>query len=155
MDIVFLTVQYISLKMDHKFIPFMKYFKPITKMWSWLDNLKVCRMKVLNLLLYQIIVIIQGWIIVIRLNFGQKLNESLNMLIWPINLIILNITGSLIVLNAMIENENNSFANISIPVLIIHWTWSKERNQNISETILFIFHHGIQHNEVSDYTLHD
>lgn len=113
MDIVFLTVQYISLKMDHKFIPFMKYFKPITKMWSWLDNLKVCRMKVLNLLLYQIIVIIQGWIIVIRLNFGQKLNESLNMLIWPINLIILNITGSLIVLNAMIENENNSFANIS------------------------------------------
>ena len=77
------------------------------------------------------------------------------MLIWPINLIILNITGSLIVLNAMIENENNSFANISIPVLIIHWTWSKERNQNISEAILFIFHHGIQHNEVSDYTLHD
>ena len=115
----------------------------------------VCRMKVLNLLLYQIIVIIKGWIIVISLNFGQKLNESLNMLIWPINLIISNITGSLIVLNAIIENENNSFANISIPLLIMQWTWSKEKNQNISETILFIFNHGIQHNEVSDYTLHD
>ena len=66
-------------------------------------------------------------------------------------------------LNTMMENENTSFANISIPFLrscsyffsYILWTWSQERDRNISETWVFIFHHSIQHNEASGYTFYN
>ena len=45
-------------------------------------KVKLCQMKVLNLLLHQIIVLIQDWIILIILNFRNG-SLSVHMLIWP------------------------------------------------------------------------
>ena len=41
------------------------------------------------------------------------------------------------------ENENTSFANISIPF------------RNFSKTCVFILHHSIQHDEASGYTFYN
>ena len=52
-------------------------------------KVKLCQMKVLNLLLHQIIVLIQDWIILIILNFKWNFfffrngSLSVHMLIWP------------------------------------------------------------------------
>ena len=35
------------------------------------------------------------------------------------------------------------------------WTWSQERDGNISKTCAFIFHHSIQHDEASDFTFYN
>ena len=43
--------------------------------------------------------------------------KRVNVLIWAVNFMIKSITRSFILLNAMIENENTSFANILIPFL--------------------------------------
>ena len=43
--------------------------------------------------------------------------KRLNILIWAINFIIKSITRTFIMLNTVTENENTSFANISIPFL--------------------------------------
>ena len=63
-------------------------------------------------------------------------------------------------LNTMIENESNSSTNISIPFLRscsqhMLWTWYQETDQNISENILFIFSHSMEHDEVSGYIFSD
>ena len=55
-------------------------------------------------------------------------------------------------LNTMIKNENTSFANIWISFLR---SWSQERDQNVSKTCVFIFHHSFQHNEASGYTFYN
>ena len=57
-----------------------------------------------------------------------KLRADLNILIWEINFIIKSITRSV--------------AKIS------------ERNQNISNTCVFISHHSIQNEEASGYTFY-
>ena len=43
--------------------------------------------------------------------------KHLNILIWAISFIIKSITKTFIMLNTVTENENTSFANISIPFL--------------------------------------
>ena len=66
-------------------------------------------------------------------------------------------------LNIMMENENTSFANISISflrscsqhVLSMLWKLCQERDRNISKSCVFIFHHGIQHDEASGYTFYN
>ena len=35
------------------------------------------------------------------------------------------------------------------------WTWSQEKDWNISKTCVFIFHHSIQYDEASDYTFYN
>ena len=35
------------------------------------------------------------------------------------------------------------------------WTWSQERDRNISKTCVFIFHHSIQHDEASGYIFYN
>ena len=35
------------------------------------------------------------------------------------------------------------------------WTWSQEKDQNISKTCVLIFHHSIQRNEASGYTFYN
>ena len=39
--------------------------------------------------------------------------------------------------------------------MLMLWTWSQERDWNISKPIAFIFHHGNQHDEVSDFTFYN
>ena len=60
-------------------------------------------------------------------------------------------------LNAIMENQNTSFANISTPLRSCsqHWSWSQEMDRNISKTCVFIFHHSIQHDEASGYTFYN
>ena len=62
-------------------------------------------------------------------------------------------------LNTMIGNENINFANISTPFLIscshMLWTWSQERDRNVTKTCAFIYHHSIQHDEASGYTFYN
>ena len=60
---------------------------------------------------------------------------------------IKSITRSFIMLNTMMENKNTSFANISIPFL-------RSCSQHWIKICVFIFHHSIQHNEASGYTLY-
>ena len=35
--------------------------------------------------------------------------------------------------------------------VLMLWTWSQERDRNVSKTCVFIFHHSIQHDEASGY----
>ena len=58
-------------------------------------------------------------------------------------------------LNIMKVKENTSLANISILIFqSMLRTWSPERDRNISNTCVFIFHHSIQHDGGSGYTFY-
>ena len=44
---------------------------------------------------------------------------------------------------------------ILIKNILMLWTWSQERDRNISKTCIFIFHSSIQHDEGSGYTFYN
>ena len=54
----------------------------------------------------------------------------------------------------LMENENTSFASISIPFLR-SCSWSMKRDQNTRNTYVAIFHHNIQDDEASDDNFYD
>ena len=102
----------------------------------------------------------------LRVSCKRALTHALNnfcrpygrQLIWAINLVIKSIISSFTSLNIMMENENNSFTNISIHFLrsCSHMLWkrSQEMDWNISKAIVFIFHHSIQYEKASGYTFY-
>ena len=56
-------------------------------------------------------------------------------------------------LNNMVENENTHFANILIPFLKSCPPHDIRKDIEILAKLVFIFHHVIQRNEASGYTL--
>ena len=48
-----------------------------------------------------------------------------------------------------------TLTKIAIKDILILWTWSQERDPNISKTNVFISHHNIQFDEASCYTFYN
>ena len=44
---------------------------------------------------------------------------------------------------------------VLIENILMLWTWSQERDRNISKICVFIFHHSIQHDEASGYNFYN
>ena len=78
----------------------------------------------------------------------MHMSNIIHILIWAVNFIIKSITRSFIMLNAMMKNENTSFANISIPFL----RSCSQHDLREGSNNVFIFHQVIQHDEASGFT---